>query len=76
MGTKLPRVKMREDGSYKLKIISEMQGFSVFVVAKWLREQELKGLYSSGRAADGREGRGEHTSGLKTVPFTAPVNNK
>lgn len=58
MGTKLPRVKMREDGSYKLKIISEMQGFSVFVVAKWLREQELKGLYSSGRAADERTGDG------------------
>jgi len=53
--TKLPRVKMREDEDYKLKIINEMQGFLVFVVAKWLREQELKGLYSVDRATAGVE---------------------
>jgi hypothetical protein len=46
---------MREDEDYKLKIISKMQGFLVFVVAKWLREQELKGLYSVGRATAGEE---------------------
>lgn len=73
MGVKLPG-GMEGDEDYKLKIISEMQGFSVFVVvvAKWLREPGIKRTLFGGPNDGWGEGGGvENTqAALKpSLPF-------